>query len=95
MKNRFAPADDPRILLGVICRMLHTLTKGLAPMTWVDLRKIEDRLGVGGSSMRPALELGMAKKWLMTEGTPALRVALRDAGATSLSRVEERRARAA
>jgi hypothetical protein len=95
VKSRFAPQIRPDVLLASICQALHVITRGLPPMTWVDLRKIEDRLGIASGALQAALELGMERRWLMTEGQPALRVALRDAGAAAVSRLAKRRARVA
>jgi hypothetical protein len=95
MKSRFKMTMKPAVLLGSVCQALTFFTKELPPMSWVDLRRIEDRLGIGGDALQAAIELGVTRRWLMTEGTPPHRVALRDAGASAMSRLAKRRVRVA
>jgi hypothetical protein len=93
MKPRFTPQAEPRLLLASICLTLLNLTREHPLLTWVDLRRIEDRLGINGKALQAGLDLGLARRWLMVEGEPARRVALRDAGAAAASRGAKRRAR--
>lgn len=80
---------EPGALLRSICQAIHGLTGGRS-MVWVTVRQIEDRLGVASAELAPGLQLGMTRRWLLTEGKPVARVALRDAGLTAASRVRKR-----
>lgn len=91
MKSRLFTKPPPAALLRSVCQAVYALTAG-QPMRWVDVRQVGDRLGVERIDLELAFQLGLQKRFLLSEGEPVARVALRDAGLTMVSVLRKRQA---
>jgi hypothetical protein len=86
MKSRLSGSThDWNELLRSICQAVYALTNGRC-FDWVDIRKVEDRLGIPTAHLRTALEVGEGRRMLMQDGEPAARVALHSSGVTMIKR---------
>jgi hypothetical protein len=86
MKSRLSGSThDWNDLLRSICQAIYAVTDGQC-FYWVDIRKVEDRLGVSTAHLRIALEVGEGRSMLLHDGEPIARVALNPSGATMIKR---------
>lgn len=76
---------EPRHLASSLCRDIYTVTQGQA-MQWLDVQRLADRLGMSLSEIAPGLEYAITQRWLIAQGKPPSRVALRGLGVTSVRR---------
>jgi hypothetical protein len=81
-------------LLRSICQAIYALTDGQC-LYWVDIRKVEDRLGVSTAHLRTALEVGEGRSMLMMDGEPVVRITLNSSGLPMIKRRMLRAQRAA
>jgi hypothetical protein len=72
-------------LLRSICGAIYALTDGQC-FYWVDIRKVEDCLGVPTVHLRTALEVGEGRRMLMMDGEPDARVSLNSSGLAAVKR---------
>jgi hypothetical protein len=95
MKSRLSGSThDWNDLLRSICQAIYAVTDGQC-FYWVDIRKVEDRLGVSTAHLRIALEVGEGRSMLMMDGEPVVRVSLNSSGFTAVKRRMLRAQRAA